>query len=68
MKRILINVLSLAVVVLGSAQLSAQEEEIGDGETNYQTCMRECRADGHSFIFCHGECKGLAETDNNAAN
>lgn len=62
MKRILINALCLAVIVTGSTALYAQDDTIGD-ETNYQTCMRICREDGHSFTYCHGECKGLADGD-----
>lgn len=60
MKRIMINTLCLLVIVTGSTALSAQDDSEG-GETNYQTCMRICREDGHSFSYCNGECKGLAE-------
>lgn len=65
MKRIMINALCLLVIVTGSTALGAQEESEAAEETNYQTCMRICREDGHSFTYCHGECKGLAEADAN---
>lgn len=68
---ITLMLLGVAVTLVAEEQenvltsvFSTSEEipEVEEGETNYQTCMRECRADGHSFIFCQGECKSLAET------
>jgi len=65
MKRILLNALCFGVIAVGSTQLSAQQSGFDEpgtaigGETNYQTCMRECRADDHSFTYCNGECKSL---------
>ena len=65
MKRIMFNVLCLAVVAMGSTQLSATEMiddsfSIAPGESNYQTCMGQCERSGHGFTYCNGECKGLA--------
>jgi hypothetical protein len=64
MKRMLINAFCLGIISLGATQLRAQESikapGDGEGETNYQTCMRYCMGDGCGFDYCHGQCKGLA--------
>jgi hypothetical protein len=65
MKRILVQAFCFGIIALGGTHLGAQEAlapstEIGGGEeTNYQTCMKYCMP-GHTFDYCHGQCKSLA--------